>query len=243
MCGTAQLTPGVLVATRAMQQIEHGIAAALVVAGRGVDGHAALHLQRGAGVPHLREVAVGNFVDAIEVTLVALLVTNNKDVGERHDVAVNIDVGRVLDTCHTIDVEGIAVHLRSKLLGGIAPHAVLAFHEFSHTWGIVLAVAGNVDRLRGQEIASHLDLYGLGGIEVKSYGAVRVDDGRLYAGTVEEFLLCRGSETNHCQSHHKNRFSHSHFRIRYCFRFIVSKGLVSHSVSSRCSPSWSTLSP
>ena len=187
-----------------MQQIENGVLTTLIVAGRGIDSHSALHLQRRTVIPNLAQVAVGHLVHLIQIALVALLVAYDEDVGKRDDVAVHIDIGRVLHARHTVDIEGIAVHLRSQLIGGIAPHTVLALHKLGHTRSIVLAIARNVHGLGGQEIASHLDFDGLGGIKIKGHSAVRVDDGRLYAGTVEEFLLCRYAEANHCQSHHEN---------------------------------------
>ena len=137
-----------------------------------------------------------HLVHAIQVTLVALLVADDEDVGERNDVAVHVDVGRILHTRHTVDVEGVAVHLRGKLVGGVAPHTVLAFFQLSHAWGIIRAVALDLDGLRGQEVTCHLDLHGLRCKDVECHCAVLVDDWRLNTGTVEEFLLCRGSEAD-----------------------------------------------
>ena len=193
LCSTSEFAPCVLIASGTMQEVEHGVLAALVIAGRGIDGHAALHLQRGTGIPHLREVAMRHFVHTIEVTLVTLLVADNKDVGKRNNVAVHVDVGRILHSRHTVDVEGVTVHLRGEFVGSITPHAVLALFQGSHAWGFVLAKALHLDGLRGQEVACHLDLDGLRGKEIKGHCAVLVDDGRLNTGTVEEFLLCRGT--------------------------------------------------
>ena len=51
---------------------------------------------------------------------------------------------------------------RGELVGGVAPHSVLAFLELSHAWGIILAIAWDVDGLCGQEVACYLDLDSLG---------------------------------------------------------------------------------
>ena len=160
-----------------MQQIEHGILAALIVTCGGVDGHTTIHLQCGAVVPYLREVAVGHLVYAVEIALVALLVADDEDVGERYDVAIHVDVGGILHTSHTIDVEGVAVHLRSELIGGVAPHAVLAFLELGHARSIVLTITLNLNGLGGQEIACYLYLHSLGCEDVECDCAVLVDDG------------------------------------------------------------------
>ena len=160
-----------------MKQVEHGVLAALVVASRRIDGHAALHLQCGAVIPYLRKISVGYFIHTVQIALVALLVADDEDIGEADDVAVHIDVGRILHACHTVDVEGVAVHLRGELVGGVAPHTVLAFLELSHAWGIILAIAWDVDRLRGQEVACYLDLDSLGGKEIECHSSVLVDNG------------------------------------------------------------------
>ena len=141
---------------------------------------------------YLAQVSVGHLVHAVKITLVTLLVADDEDVGEADDVAIDVDVGRILHTRHSVDIEGVAVHLRGELVGGVAPHTVLTLYELSHAWGIILAIARNIDLLGRQEIACHLDLDGLGCEEVECHCAVLVDDGRLNTGTVEEFLLCRG---------------------------------------------------
>ena len=181
-----------------MQQVEHRILAALVVAGGGIDGHTALHLQRGAVVPYFREVAVGHLVYLIQIALVTLLVADDEDVGERYDVAVHVDVGRILHTCQSVDVERVTVQFRSKFIGGVTPHTVLTLLQLSHAWGIILAIARDLNRLGGQEVTSHFHLACLGGEEVESHGSIAVDNGGLYVGTVEEFLLCRSAYAAHC---------------------------------------------
>ena len=160
-----------------MKQVEHGVLAALVVASRRIDGHAALHLQCGTVVPYLRKVSVGYFIHTIQIALVALLVADDEDIGEADDVAVHIDIGRILHARHTVDVESVAVHLGGELIGGVAPHTVLALYKLGHAWGIILAIARNVDLLGGQEVACHLYLHSLGRKEIECHGSVLVDDG------------------------------------------------------------------
>ena len=82
LCGATQFTPGILVATGTVHQVHHGVVLALVVACRGVDGHAALHLQRGAVIPHLGQITMPHFIHAIEVALVTLRLADDEDIGE-----------------------------------------------------------------------------------------------------------------------------------------------------------------
>ena len=140
-----------------MQQVEHGILTTLVIASRGIDGHTTLHLQCGTVVPNLREVAMRHLVHTIQITLVALLVADDEDIGKRNDVAIHVDVSRILHTRHTINIKGIAVHLRSEFVGGVAPHAILSLLQLSHTRGIVLTITLDLDGLSGQEITCYLD--------------------------------------------------------------------------------------
>ena len=117
-----------------------------------------------------------HLVHLIQVALVAFLVADDKDVGERYDVAVHVDVGRILHSRHTINIKGITVHLGGELVGGVAPHTIRSFLQLSHTWGIILAMAWDINLLRGQEVTSHLHLDGLRGKEVKGYGSITVDN-------------------------------------------------------------------
>ena len=195
LSGTTEFTPCVLVTARAMKQIHDRITATLVVARGRIDGHTALHLQRGAWIPHLREVAVRHLIHAVEVALVTLLGADDKNVGKRYYVTIHIDVGRVLDARHAVDIEGVAVHFRSQLVGGVAPHAVLAFHKLGNARSIISAVALDFHLLCGQEIASYLDLHSLRGVEIECHRAVTVDDGRLHTSTIEEFFLCLCTHT------------------------------------------------
>ena len=65
---TAKLAPRILVATDAMQQVEHGILlAAGLIAGRGVDGDATCQTSRRTLVPDLAHGAVGHLVHLVEV--------------------------------------------------------------------------------------------------------------------------------------------------------------------------------
>ena len=186
-----------------MEEVEYGILAALVVARWGVDGHAALHLQRRTVVPHLGEIAVGHLVHTVEVTLVALLFADDEDIGERHDVAVHVDIGGVFHARHAIDVEGVTIHLGGEFLRGVGPHTIPPLNQLCHAWGVILAIAFYLDGLWGQEVARHLHFHCLGRKEVESHCAVRVDDRGLYAGTGEQPLLRLHGQTAHhteCQS-------------------------------------------
>ena len=145
-----------------MQQIHHGVVLPLVVAGRCIDGHAALHLQRRTVVPYLTQITVGYLVHAVEIALVTFLIAHNEDIGERDDVTVDIHIGRVFHTRHTIDVKGIAIHLGRKLTGSIAPHSVRSLCQGSHV------------RLLREEVACYLYLHCLGGEEVKGNRSVGI---------------------------------------------------------------------
>ena len=177
LCGTTEFTPGILVATRTVQQIHHGILAAFVITGGRIDGHTTLHLQRGAGIPDFQEIAVRYLVHLIQVALIALLLADDEDIGERHDVAVHIDVGRIFHACQAVNIKGVTVHLWSQFVARVAPHAVLAFYKFCNARGIILAIARHINLMCRQKVASHLNLDGFGGKNIKRHCAVRVDDG------------------------------------------------------------------
>ena len=176
-----------------MQQVEHGILSTLVVTWRGVDGHTALHFQGRTIVPYLTEITVGHLVDLVQITFITLRLADDEDVGERNNVAVHIDIGRVFHTCHSIDVEGIAVHLRSKLIRGVGPHTVPTLFEHCHTRGIICSIPLYLHFLCWKEVACHLYLHGLGGEEIKGDCSVSIHHGRLYTGTVEQLLLCQST--------------------------------------------------
>ncbi len=118
-----------------------------------------------------------HLIHLVKIALVTLLVADDEDVGERHDITIHVDIGRILYTCHSVDVEGIAVHFRSELVGGIAPHAILSFFQLSDTWGIILAIARNIYLLSRQEVTSHFYLHCLRGKEIKCHCTVVIDDG------------------------------------------------------------------
>ena len=120
---------------------------------------------------------MGHLVYLIQITLVTLLVADDEDVGERYDVAVHVDVGRILHTSHTVDIKGVAVHLRGEFAGGVAPYTVLALYELGHARGFHLAKALHLHLLGGQEVACHFHFYSLRGKEVECHCAVLVDDG------------------------------------------------------------------
>ena len=240
LCGATEFAPGILVTACSVQQIQHGVLAALVIAWRGVDGHAALHLERRAVVPHLGQVAVGHLVHTVQVTLVALLFADDKDVGKRYNIAVHIDVGRVFHPRHAIDVERVTVHLRGQLAGGVSPYAIRPLGQCSHSGGIITAATGNLDCARGQEVTGHLHLDGLGSKQVEGHCAVGVDDGRLNVGTIKKFLLCRGTHAAHGRKRHHHDYSfHTITIFLNCYPFnrcSCTSGLSTLSTLASCPP-------
>ena len=76
----AEVAPGRLVATMAMQQVHHREALLAVVGCRQIDRHAALRPQRGTVVPAARKRAAGHVIHLIQVALVGLAFRHDEDI-------------------------------------------------------------------------------------------------------------------------------------------------------------------
>ena len=110
-----------------MQEVEHRICLAFVVARRRVDAHTTLQAQFRAVVPDVGNVSVLNFVVLIEVTAIAFFLADNKGTHEGANVAAALNVACVL-RLNAIHIETVAVEFRGKDFRGVAPNAVLIRH-------------------------------------------------------------------------------------------------------------------
>ena len=137
-----------------------------------------------------------NLVDGVEVAS-RTFGGNQQHAGQRSHVAVYPHVVRI-DHAVAVDTESVVVEIRGHgEIGRILPDAVLAFLELAHARGVVaefLAVEFAFYLLRGQEIAGHLDLHGLGSLIAEGDGTVSVDYGRLHGGAAPEGLLRMGRD-------------------------------------------------
>ena len=145
-----------------MKQIEHRIFTTFIIACRSIDGHTTLHLQRRTRIPDLAQIAMGHLIHTIQVALVPFRITNDEDIGERHDVTIHIDIGGILHALHAINIKGITIHLRSQLVCGIAPYTILTFLQLSNAGGIILTIARDINLLCRQEVARHLHFNSFG---------------------------------------------------------------------------------
>ena len=139
LCGAAQLRPCILVATHAMQKIEHRIALlSALVACRSVHRHAALQPQRRRIVPYLLNRPVCHIVNTIGV---ATLAGDYENVHHTLHVAKQKHIRRVVNF-QSINHKIIIVKFRLERLGrGVFPHAILFGHLRSR-WHLNLAKLG-----------------------------------------------------------------------------------------------------
>ena len=206
--GTALGDPGVFIASDAVEDVEDRVAGLgiLLITGRGVDGHTAVKPCGGAGIPYLGDGAVGNAVDGVQVAAGAFL-RDKEDAADRRDVTVDEDVVRVNDGV-AVDAEGVGVHFRGYLeIGGVFPHAVLAFFEVDRGLHLEFAVT-HLDLLHGQEVTGKGNADGFRGTVTESDGAVFVDDGGFDAGGAEERLLGEGRSCEQEASCNQCEFLH-----------------------------------
>lgn len=172
LCGTTEVGPCFLVAACSVEEVEDRVLLlALLIACGGVDGEATLlHAERGAGVPDLADVAVGDVLYGVEV---ALLTGDDEDAAEAGDVA---RLEAVVGVGHgeAIDDEAIAIEFRGKGLGGEGPHAVLILRHGD-----------------AAEVVLKLDLRGAGGIVTGNDTAIIADIDGLHALALKDTFLSR----------------------------------------------------
>ena len=192
---TAQIRPGILVAACTVEDIKDRIlrlVARLVIASRRINRHAAAQAEGRTVVPNLGDIAVGYFVDAVEVALVALFFRDDQDVGPGRDVAVHVDVRRI-EGRRTVHLEDIGIQFRLQRLGGVLPDAVLfdQVDRCRHVHPHPVHVAGD----RRNDVAGQLDRAGLRGDEPEGYGTIGIDFRRLGGLTAHQGLLRMGAYT------------------------------------------------
>ena len=168
-----------------------------LIAGRGVDRHAAVEALGIAVVPDLGHGPVRDAVDGVEVAARTLL-RDQQHAGQGGDVAVHEDIVRI-DLLRAVHVESISIHLRLHGEGGgVLPHAIV-LAQLRDAGGVVadlLSVHLELEMLDGQEIAGQGHAHGLAVLIAEGHGAVRIDDGRLDARAAEQGLLGKGRHSD-----------------------------------------------
>ena len=78
-----------------MEKIEDRISVlgVVLISGRSIDSHSALHAEPRAVIPDLGDSSVRYFIDTVQITSATL---DNKDIGNRIHIPVHIYIGRVL---------------------------------------------------------------------------------------------------------------------------------------------------
>ena len=201
LSGTAQFAPSLFVATHAVQQIEHGIALlfggicnpAVIISRRRIDGHAARHVGRRRGVPHLLHGAMRNVAHHVGAFLGR---SDEEDAHHGVDIANLIDVQRIVDT-QAVDVESIIIKFgREGLRRGVLPYAILSL---CHRHSLLFL----------HKVAREHDTLGFGSFQAECHGVVAVDLRRLQ-GALPPFerLLCRGTQRRYGHQGQYNHFLH-----------------------------------
>ena len=191
LCGAAEFAPCVLVATHAVEQVEHGVVAPrCLVACGGIDGHAAVGAEPVAVIPRLAHRAVGHIADGIEAVIAAV---DKEYVGECRHVAGDVDVRRVVGA-HAVNFKGVAVKLRGKgYAGGALPYAVGTFAKLNHGRDAVALVAC-------LEVAGHLHAFGLRIVVAECHHGVIADLRGSKLRPAPQCLLgeCRRARQHQC---------------------------------------------
>ena len=176
-----------------MKQVEYWVILSLVVTCWGIDGHTTLHLERRTVIPNLLHIAMRHLIDGVEVTTVAFLVRQDKNIGFRSDVTSDIDASRI-HNLHTIQDEIIRIKLRRKISAGKAPYSLVILHQVCHSRCIILSHRG-INLLGRQEVARNLHFLCIGSLETEGYCMVGVYLWRYHRYVVEQSLLCKAAHT------------------------------------------------
>ena len=139
----------------------------LIVTGWCIDGHATVHAQHAAVIPHLSDVAMGNLVHAIEAATVSLLFRDNDNVGGGSHIAVDVDACRV-EHLPAVHKEDIGIHLWTERRCSDGPDTFGVFH---HGEGLV----GNLF-----EIADNTHLFSFWVDVIEGDAPVGIDNGGIY---------------------------------------------------------------
>ena len=205
LCRTAQCEPSLLVASCAVQQVEHGICLALVIAWGRVDAHAALHAERGAVVPDVCHVAVLHVVVLVEIAAVALLLADDEDAHEGAHVAAPLDVACVLHLC-AVHIEAVVVKLGGEDSGGVGPYTVL-----------LCQVSVSVF----DAIAYDGDFLCIGSLDAQGDGAVVVELWGTSVASLKNGLLCLCGKSHEQQCCKKIQSFHLTFTFFNCLSFTI----------------------
>ena len=213
--GTALGDPGILVAADAVEHVQHGILhlRVVLVAGRGIDGQAAVETGRSRRIPHFRHRAVGHAMDGVEVAARACL-RDEEHAGERGDVAVDEHVV-VVDHTVAVDNHRVGVHFRfHDKRRRVFPHTALLLGQVGDAGSVIrhlVAVHLKLQFLRRQEVAGDLDLDGLGGAIAERNRSVRIDDRRFHVLASPERLLTESGDGQQERHGDRNNSFHTYF--------------------------------
>ena len=152
----AEVQPGVLVASVAVQQVEDRIfPLAFLISRRGVNVHAAAHPKDVAFIPAGGDIAMRDVLDAVQV---AALSADDEIVHPAGNVLYD-GIIQVKDGL-TVDGQAVEIQFGSKRSGGIGPYAV----PFGQAGGAL------------HEFAGDLDFDGFGILVTERDAVIRVDD-------------------------------------------------------------------
>mgnify|MGYP003291120470 CR=1 FL=1 len=208
--GAAGAEPGLLIAAHTVEEVEDGVSGlAALVAGRGVNGHTAVHPEHVGVVPDPGDGAVRDVLDDVVVGAAA---GDDEVVHQVGDVALDVGVGRVVEG-EAVDVEAEVVELALEGLGGVFPDAAGGLFQLGYAWLLDFAVVGDFEDCRLEEVTGDLDFDGLRGFDLEGDGLVRVDRDGLEVLEVPQRLLgaCAGRR---CEGERDECYQFFHF-IRF----------------------------
>ena len=204
-----------------MEQIEDRITfAACLITGWSIDRHAALHAQRRAVIPDARHGSMGHIVHLVQVGTPSV---DDEYIGHAGHIANHVDIAGI-HHLQAVHQKGVAVEFGSQRFGcRIFPHAVLPFLQIGHAWPVKLAER-SLDLLRGQEVARHLHLHGLGSPQAECHRMVSMDFGRNNRSVSPQGLLREGNHAHQHQScKEKKSFHHGSIVFTNSHRFTTPK--------------------